>query len=110
MTSSSGYQIYPRWPRRVSSTTSSRPAALSTPDRCSLGAHDADGAAQRIIFECKHRKGSLEQNDMLAFKGAVDEVAYNSIPTTGVMVHLTGSLAALRAISASMLTEFSVAN
>jgi len=24
---------------------------------------------------------------------AVDEVAYNSIPTTGVMAHLTGSLA-----------------
>jgi hypothetical protein len=34
-------------------------------------------------------KDSLEQTDMLA----VDEVAYNSIPTTGVMAHLTGSLA-----------------
>ena len=40
---------------------------------------------------------------------AVDEVAYNSIPTTGVMAHLTGSCA-LRAVSASVLTEFSVAN
>jgi hypothetical protein len=48
------------------------------------------GAAQRIIFECKHRTGSLEQNDMLAFKSVVEEVACDSIPTTGVMVHLTG--------------------
>lgn len=48
------------------------------------------GAAQRIILECKHRTGSLEQNDMLAFKGVVDEVAFNSIPTSGVVVHLTG--------------------
>lgn len=49
------------------------------------------GATQRIIFECKHRaSSSLEQTDMLAFKGVVDEVAFNSIPTTGVMVHLKG--------------------
>jgi hypothetical protein len=48
------------------------------------------GPAHRIIFECKHRSGALEQNDMLAFKGVVEEVGYESIPTTGVMVHLTG--------------------
>ncbi len=48
------------------------------------------GVAHRIIFECKHRGKALEQKDVLAFKGVVDEVGYKSISTTGVMVHLTG--------------------
>jgi hypothetical protein len=49
------------------------------------------GVPHRIIFECRRIKDrNLEQNDALAFKGVVDEVAHESIPTTGVMVHLTG--------------------
>jgi len=48
------------------------------------------GALHRIIFECKHRTGALEQNDILAFKGVIEEVSYKSVPTAGVMVHLTG--------------------
>ena len=51
---------------------------------------NGSGVAHRIIFECKHRGKALEQKDVLAFKGVVDEVGYKSIPTTGVMVHLTG--------------------
>ena len=48
------------------------------------------GAPHRIIFECRRKGRNLEQNDALAFKGVVDEVAHDSIPATGVMVHLTG--------------------
>ncbi|MEU6408255.1 hypothetical protein [Microbispora sp. NPDC046933] len=48
------------------------------------------GHAHRVIFECRRKSRSLEQNDALAFKGVVEEVGYDSIPTTGVIVHLTG--------------------
>jgi hypothetical protein len=52
------------------------------------------GVPHRVIFECRFKGGNtgrkLEQNDALAFKGVVDEVGHESIPTTGVMVHLTG--------------------
>ncbi|MFJ7258308.1 hypothetical protein ACIQWV_38755 [Streptomyces sp. NPDC098085] len=48
------------------------------------------GHAHRVIFECRRKGRSLEQNDALAFKGVVEEVGYQSMPTTGVMVHLTG--------------------
>ena len=57
------------------------------------------GSAHRIIFECKHRSGALEQNDMLAFKGVVEEIGYESIPTTGVMVHLTGYQSGARKVA-----------
>lgn len=48
------------------------------------------GHRHRIVFECRRKSRSLEQNDALAFKGVVEEVGYGSIPTTGVMVHVTG--------------------
>ncbi|MCX0241862.1 hypothetical protein [Streptomyces drozdowiczii] len=48
------------------------------------------GHAHRVIFECRRKNRSLEQNDALAFKGVVEEVGFESTPTTGVMVHLTG--------------------
>ena len=50
----------------------------------------ASGHPHRIIFECRRKSRSLEQNDALAFKGVVDEVSWESIPTTGVMVHVKG--------------------
>jgi len=50
----------------------------------------ASEVPHRIIFECRHKGRNLEQNDALAFRGVVDEVGYDSVPTTGVMVHLTG--------------------
>jgi hypothetical protein len=50
----------------------------------------ASGHPHRIIFECRRKSRNLEQNDALAFKGVVDEVAFESIPTTGVMVHVKG--------------------
>ncbi|MFE0779051.1 hypothetical protein [Streptomyces sp. NPDC058861] len=48
------------------------------------------GHSHRVVFECRRKSRSLEQNDALAFKGVVEEVGYGSIPTTGVMVHVKG--------------------
>lgn len=49
------------------------------------------GHSHRVVFECRRKSRSLEQNDALAFKGVVEEVGYGAIiPTTGAMVHVTG--------------------
>ncbi|MFE4977744.1 hypothetical protein ACFRAR_37280 [Kitasatospora sp. NPDC056651] len=48
------------------------------------------GHAHRVVFECRRKSRSLEQNDALAFKGVVEEVSFDAVPTTGVMVHVKG--------------------
>ncbi|MEE4544089.1 hypothetical protein V2S66_19185 [Streptomyces sp. V4-01] len=48
------------------------------------------GHAHRVVFECRRKSRSLEQNDALAFKGVVEEVSFDDVPTTGVLVHVKG--------------------
>ena len=57
------------------------------------------GASHRVIFECKNRGRNLEQNAVLAFRGVVEEVGFQSLPTTGVMVHLTGYQSGARKVA-----------
>jgi hypothetical protein len=57
------------------------------------------GASHRVIFECKNRGRNLEQNAVLAFRGVMEEVGFQSVPTTGVIVHLTGYQSGARKVA-----------
>ena len=48
------------------------------------------GGPCTAIFECKHHKRNVEQKDIIAFKGVVDDIAAVRGPTYGVFVVSSG--------------------
>ena len=53
----------------------------------------------RVIFEARRYKRRIEQHDLLAFRGVVDDLSTDELPTHGVMVTTTGYQAGAQGVA-----------